>query len=96
MKGELGLANFVNSVLIKNGTVADAQGVYQSDIYIENGQIKMVGKELKIPDVDIYDAENMLVFPGIIDPHVQLEIKYGKFPMTDDFDTGTAAAAAGV
>jgi dihydropyrimidinase len=95
VKGELGLANFVNSVLIKNGTVADAQGVYQSDIYIENGQIKMVGKELKIPDVDIYDAENMLVFPGIIDPHVQLEIKYGKFPMTDDFDTGTAAAAAG-
>ncbi|MEL7566927.1 MAG: dihydropyrimidinase [Dehalobacterium sp.] len=84
-----------NSVLIKNGTIADAQGVYQSDVFIENGQIKQVGKELDMPGVEIYDAENMLIFPGIIDPHVQLEIKYGKFPMTDDFDTGTVAAAAG-
>lgn len=85
----------INSVLIKNGTVADVQGVYQADILIENGKIKQVGKVLCQQDVEVFDAENMLVFPGIIDPHVQLEIKYGKFPMTDDFDTGTIAAAAG-
>jgi len=84
-----------NSILIKNGTIADAQGVYQSDIFVEQGKIKQIGFGLQIPNTDIYDAENMLIFPGIIDPHVQLEIKYGKFPMTDDFDTGTIAAAAG-
>ncbi|ATW24598.1 dihydropyrimidinase [Candidatus Formimonas warabiya] len=84
-----------NSVLIKNGIIADAQGVYRSDLLIEEGKIKQIGTELHAPGIACYDAENMFIFPGIVDPHVQLEIKYGKFPMTDDFDTGTVAAAAG-
>ena len=43
--------------------------------------------------MEVYDASGMLVLPGVVDPHVQFEVLYGKFPMTDDFDTGTMAAA---
>jgi len=84
-----------NSVLIKNGTIANAEAVFAGDILIENGKISQIGTDLEATGVETYDATGMLVMPGIIDPHVQLEIKYGKFPMTDDFDTGTIAAAAG-
>ncbi len=84
-----------NTVLIQNGTVADSNGLYQADILVENGLIKAVGKGLSDSEAAVYDATGKYVFPGIIDPHVQLEINFGAFPMTDGFDSGTVAAAAG-
>lgn len=91
----IGVRYMNGKVLIKNGTVVDHISTYQSDILIENGKIKDIGTFLADRDAEIYDASHMLVLPGIVDPHVQVEVLYGAFPMTDDFDTGTVAAAAG-
>ncbi len=82
-------------VLIKHGTIADHVATYQGDILLEDGLIRQIGTGLACAGAEVYDASNMLVLPGVVDPHVQLEVLYGNFPMTDDFDTGTVAAAAG-
>ena len=85
-----------NSVLIKNGRIVDHVSSYSGDILIENGVIQAIGTAIPVKEgQEVYDASHMLVLPGIVDPHVQLEVLYGAFPMTDDFDTGTLAAAAG-
>lgn len=81
--------------LIQNGTIADHAATYCGDILIEDGIITKIGQGITAENAEVYDASGMLVLPGIVDPHVQLEVLFGKFPMTDDFDTGTVAAAAG-
>lgn len=82
-------------LLVKNGLIVNATGSFKGDVLVRDGVIARLGLDLTEPGVPVLDAEGKLVFPGIVDPHVQLEIKYGAFPMTDDFDTGTVAAAAG-
>ncbi len=82
-------------VLIKNGTVVDHMSSYRGDILMEDGVIQAIGDALPAAGAEVYDASGMLVLPGIVDPHVQFEVLFGAFPMTDDFDTGTIAAAAG-
>lgn len=84
-----------HSVLIKNGMVIDHCSTYRGDLLIRDGKIAAAGADLHSEDAEVYDASGMLVLPGIVDPHVQFEVLFGKFPMTDDFDTGTMAAAAG-
>ena len=44
-------------MLIKNGLIATAGDLYQGDIYIEDGIIKEIGKDLNIEDSEIIDAD---------------------------------------
>lgn len=88
----------MNSVLITGGTVVNAWGSLRGDVLIGDGLISAVGRNLKDlagPDIPVIDASGCYVFPGIIDPHVQLEGKYKDTEMTDDFFSGTRSAAAG-
>ena len=82
-------------LLIKNGTIIDHSKCFKGDLLVCGEKIEALGTELNVEGAEVYDAEGMYVLPGIVDPHVQVEVLYGKFPMTDDFDTGTVAAAAG-
>ena len=43
----------------------------------------------------IIDASNKLVIPGGIDPHTHMELPFGGTESSDDFFTGTRAAAFG-
>lgn len=86
----------MKQLLIQNGIIVDHENTFRGDILIENGIIRQVGTSIcPRSNAEVYNATGMLVMPGIVDPHVQVEVLYGKFPMTDDFDTGTIAAAAG-
>jgi len=83
------------SILIKNGTVITAQDNYVADVYIEKDRITTIGADLKIAADRIIDAKGKYVIPGGIDVHTHLDMPFGGTTSSDDFETGTRAAAFG-
>ncbi|XP_045519088.1 dihydropyrimidinase isoform X2 [Pieris brassicae] len=85
-----------NRLLIKNGRVINDDGMEDADVYIEDGIIKQVGRNLIIPGgTRTIDATGKLVMPGGIDPHTHLELEMMGAKTADDFYKGTKAAVAG-
>jgi len=83
------------SLLIKNGRIITATDDYVGDVFIDGQTIHTVGKNLAVPADRTIDASNRLVIPGGIDPHVHMELPFGGTVSSDDFKTGTIAAAFG-
>src|SRR6185503_9425861 len=84
------------SILIRNGTVVNAEGSAAADILIEGEKIREIAPSLSIPNVDrVIDASGMLLLPGGIDVHTHLDMPFGGTTSSDDFETGTRAAAFG-
>ncbi|AYE35589.1 dihydropyrimidinase [Clostridium septicum] len=81
--------------VIKNGTIVNASDVYRGDIGIKDGKILAISKELEYNAQNIIDATGKYVFPGGIDPHTHMEMPFGGTFSSDDFITGTKAAACG-
>ena len=84
--------------LIKNGRVVTAVDSYVADILIDGAIISMIGTDLAavVGSVDrIIDASGRLVIPGGIDPHTHMDLPFGGTSSSDDFETGTRAAAFG-
>jgi dihydropyrimidinase len=85
----------MSTALIRNGTIVTASDRYGADIYIEGGVITLIGRELSLPADTIVDASGLLVMPGGIDAHTHLDMPAGETTSSDDFETGTVAAAHG-
>jgi dihydropyrimidinase len=84
------------SVLIKGGTVVTADRTVRADVYCENGRIAAIGERLDVPaSARVIDAGGQYVMPGGIDPHTHMQMPFMGTVVSDDFYTGTAAAAAG-
>src|SRR3954447_3837997 len=83
------------SVLIKNGRIITATDDYQADILIDGETVSAIGKNLPMKAECTIDAKGKLVIPGGIDPHVHMELPFGGTVSSDDFKTGTIAAAFG-
>ncbi|XP_066996811.1 dihydropyrimidinase isoform X2 [Anabrus simplex] len=85
-----------NRLLIKNGRVVNEDGIVDGDVYIEEGVIKQLGRNLIIPGgTRIIDARGKYVMPGGIDPHTHLDFEMMGAKTADDFYQGTKAALAG-
>ncbi|XP_072766403.1 dihydropyrimidinase-like isoform X2 [Anoplolepis gracilipes] len=85
-----------NRLLIKNGKVVNDDGLIDSDVYIEDGIIRQMGRNLIIPGgTRTIDARGKYVMPGGIDPHTHLEFEFMGAKTVDDFYQGTKAAVAG-
>jgi dihydropyrimidinase len=82
-------------ILIRNGTVLNADGSKKSDVLVEDEKIVKVGADLDPADHTIVDATNLLVMPGGIDVHTHLDMPFGGTVSADDYTTGTQAAAIG-
>lgn len=80
-------------LVIKNGTLVTASDVFCADIGIYGETVAAIGQGLE--GGAIIDAAGCLVFPGFVDPHVHLQMPAGDIVTTDDFSTGTIAAASG-
>ncbi len=83
------------TLLIKNGRIITATDDYTADIYVDGEKISAIGKDLDIPVDKVIDASGKYVFPGGIDPHTHLDMPFGGTMSSDDFETGTRAAAHG-
>src|SRR5437016_11679838 len=83
------------SILIKNGRVITATDHYVADVFIDGETINAIGKNLPMKADRTIDASSKLVIPGAIDPHVHMELPFGGTVSSDDFKTGTTAAAFG-
>jgi dihydropyrimidinase len=84
--------------LIKNGHIVTAVDSYTADILIDGETVAMIGKNLSdvAGSIDkIFDATGKLVIPGGIDPHTHMDLPFGGTSASDDFETGTRAAAFG-
>jgi dihydropyrimidinase len=81
-------------LLIKNGTIVAEDKTYVADLFIKDGIIKEIGTNLEY-DVKVIDASGMYVLPGAIDVHTHMDLDVGIAKATDDFYTGTVAAACG-
>src|SRR5262249_34657222 len=83
-------------LLIQNGTVVTPEKTFPADILVEGETIKEVREGIApAPAHKVLDASGMLLFPGGIDAHTHLDMPFGGTTSSDDFETGTRAAAIG-
>jgi dihydropyrimidinase len=83
-------------LLIRNGSVVSADKTFAADVLIEGETIKEVRPGIPAePGHDVLDAAGMLLLPGGIDAHTHLDMPFGGTTSSDDFETGTRAAAIG-
>lgn len=84
--------------LIRNGHVVTAVDSYVADVLIDGTTISTIGTNLDSiagsADRTI-DAAGRLLIPGGIDPHTHMDLPFGGTSSSDDFETGTRAAAFG-
>ena len=80
-------------LVIRNGTIVTVDELFPADIAVTGETIAAIGHNLH--GRRELDAGGNYVIPGGIDIHVHLEMPIGQFKSTDDFFTGTRAAAFG-
>lgn len=91
-----------NRLLIKNGRIVNDDNIFDADIFIENGIISQIGKNLIVPGgIRTIDAsatspnEVNYILPGGIDTHTHLDAQFMGSKSVDDYYTGSRAAIAG-
>jgi dihydropyrimidinase len=85
----------MTTTLIKNGTVVTATDSWRGDILIEDETITQLGVAIDRQVDQVIDAAGRLVIPGGIDVHTHMDLPFGGTVSSDDFETGTIAAAHG-
>ena len=81
--------------LIKGGTVVTAADTVTGDVLVEGEKVAAVGTDLGVEADRVIEAAGRYVMPGAIDVHTHMEMPFGGTFSSDDFGTGTAAAAWG-
>ena len=88
-------------LLLKGGTVVNADRSFTADVLLRNGFIEAVGPGLTAPQgARVVNATGQLVMPGGIETHTHLSFPdggaaWGGPPTCDDAFSGHGAAAAG-
>lgn len=80
-------------LVVGNGMVVSPLSVQKLDIGINGETIACLGHNLS--GHRVIDADGMLVFPGVIDAHTHMKRPVAGTLSSDDFFTGTVAAAFG-
>jgi dihydropyrimidinase len=94
--------------LIKGGTVVTAADTMDADVLIENDKVvalyargaegaidQMAAAAAEVDASTVIDATGKYVIPGAIDVHTHFELPFGGTYVSDNFETGTRAAAYG-
>ncbi|MSV27801.1 MAG: dihydropyrimidinase [Bryobacterales bacterium] len=82
--------------LIANGTIVTAERTYRGDILVDGEKIADIADSFPGAVAGrVIDATGMLLMPGGIDVHTHLDMPFGGTTSSDNFETGTRAAAFG-
>ena len=82
-------------LLFHSGTAATDTGLVVADVLVRGEQIADIGPGLRATGAERFDAGGMYVLPGGIDVHTHLDLDTGAARASDDWRTGTIAAACG-
>lgn len=83
-------------MIVKGGTIVNADGTVQADLIVEGEQIAGIVKDAQPgPDDRVIDAAGKLVLPGVVDAHTHIQLDTGIYKTADNWLIGTKAAAAG-
>src|SRR5687767_15924950 len=85
----------MTKTLITGGTIVTATDNYKADVLVDGEKIAMIGRDLKAAGAKKISAAGKYVIPGGIDVHTHMELPFGGTTASDDFETGTIAAAHG-
>lgn len=80
-------------LVLSRGRVVTITDSFDADIGVKNGRIRAIAAHKTLRGAETLDCTGLYVLPGIIDSHVH--IRYPGCPDREDFESGTAAAAAG-
>jgi dihydroorotase len=82
-------------LLVRHGTLVLPWGEVEADIGVTDGRIAAIGTGLG-DGAEVFDAENLHVLPGVIDPHVHFrDGGAGGIPGVEDMVSGTRGAVLG-
>src|SRR4051794_14570138 len=83
--------------IITGATVVTAEGKTKADVAISGEKVAAVGKGLakSAKGAAVIDATGKYLIPGCLDVHVHLELPFCGTVSSDDWRTGTRAAARG-
>jgi dihydropyrimidinase len=81
---------------IVGAIVVTPTGVARADVGVAAGKIASIALPGAIDSAQrVVDARGMILIPGAVDPHTHLDAEMFSMQTADDFESGTAAAAAG-
>ena len=86
------------SLLIRGGSVVNADREFKADVLCIDGRIAAVGEDAvnhAPAGAQTLDASGQYILPGGIDPHTHMQLPFMGTVAVDDFFTGTAAGLAG-
>ncbi len=82
-------------LVITGGKIVTAEKAFDGDVAIANDKIVAVDTGLADYGAEVIDASGKYLLPGGIDVHTHLSLAYGDITSSDDFASGTIAAACG-
>jgi dihydropyrimidinase len=82
-------------LVIHGGTCINAGDHFEADLVIDHGKIVQIGWDMGLVAQQSIDARGKLVLPGVVDTHVHLPWPSAAYNSTDDYLSGTKAAACG-
>jgi dihydropyrimidinase len=87
--------NHEPTTVLQGGRVVTADGEYDADVLIAGERIAAVGSIDAPAGANVVDVSGCLILPGLVDNHTHLSMPFMGMWSSDDYDTGTQAAAAG-
>tara|TARA_R110001599_G_scaffold45036_2_gene133539 strand:+ start:17727 stop:19064 length:1338 start_codon:yes stop_codon:yes gene_type:complete len=86
----------MSSILILNGKLINENNIFEADIFIENGFIQKIDKDLQHLSADeVIDASGQYVLPGLIDDQVHFR-EPGLTHKAEIYTESRAAVAGGI
>jgi dihydroorotase len=80
-------------LLIKNARIIDVTQDFVGDIYIKNGLIEEIGKEINKDNIEVFDCKGKVLMPAFIDTHAHF--RDPGLTWKEDIETGSRAALKG-